>query len=104
MNTMKDVIELMKFMQKLNYDKSSMSSEQQMNSTEKISIDENEEVVYTRVKDRVLNDKKTSISCIQRKLELGYNAVSKAMEQLEMDSILSSCDENGIRIILRSDR
>jgi len=104
MNTMKDVIELMKFIQKLNYDKSSISSEKQMDSTEKIPTNENEEIVYKRVKTRVLNDKKTSISYIQRKLGLGYNAVNKAMEQLEMDSILSSRDEKGIRIILRSDR
>jgi len=104
MNTMKDVIELMKFIQKLNYDKSSMSSEQQMDSTEKISISENEKIVYKKVKDRVLNDKKTSVSYIQRKLELGYNAVNKAIEQLEVDGILSSRNENGIRIILKSDK
>lgn len=101
---MKDVIELMKFIQKLNYDKSSMSSEQQMDSTEKISISENEKIVYKKVKDRVLNDKKTSVSYIQRKLELGYNAVNKAIEQLEVDGILSSRNENGIRIILKSDK
>jgi len=86
------------------YDKSSMSSEQQMDSTEKISISENEKIVYKKVKDRVLNDKKTSVSYIQRKLELGYNAVNKAIEQLEVDGILSSRNENGIRIILKSDK
>jgi len=81
-----------------------MSSEQQMDSTEKISISENEKIVYKKVKDRVLNDKKTSVSYIQRKLELGYNAVNKAIEQLEVDGILSSRNENGIRIILKSDK
>ncbi|EDZ63173.1 hypothetical protein SMGD1_1995 [Sulfurimonas gotlandica GD1] len=101
MNTMKDVIEFMKFIQTLNFDKNSLCSDKTVNTSEKISTNENEEMVYKKVKSIVFNDKKTSVSYIQRKLGLGYNAVNKAIEQLELDDVISFRDENGIRKILK---
>lgn len=57
-------------------------------------------VLYEKVKDVILKDKKTSISYIQRILGFGYNEVSEIVKQLELDGVLSTPDVNGAREIL----
>jgi len=47
----------------------------------------------------VLTDKKTSISYLQRKLQIGYNRAARVIEQLENEGILSAPNAKGIREI-----
>ena len=60
------------------------------------SLDE----LYEDAKQVVLNDKKTSISYIQRKLRIGYNRAATIVEQLEMTGVLSEVNAKGNREIL----
>ena len=48
----------------------------------------------------MLNDKKTSISYLQRKLQIGYNRSANIIEQLEQNGILSPANHKGNREIL----
>ena len=56
--------------------------------------------LYEDAKNVVLNDKKTSISYIQRRLQIGYNRAAKIIEQLEMTGVLSAPNTKGQREIL----
>ena len=60
-----------------------------------------EDSMYHQAVQVVLNDKKTSISYLQRKLRIGYNKAANFIEQMENDGILSSPDNTGKRMILR---
>lgn len=48
----------------------------------------------------VKEERRTSISYIQRKLRIGYNKAANLVEKMEQDGILSSADKTGKRIIL----
>ena len=48
----------------------------------------------------ILNDKKTSISYLQRKLQIGYNRSANIIEQLEKMGVLSEPNAKGNREIV----
>ena len=56
--------------------------------------------LYEQAKEIVLTDKKTSISYLQRKLQIGYNRSANLIEQLEQTGILSAPNAKGGREIL----
>jgi len=56
--------------------------------------------LYEDAKQVVLNDKKTSISYLQRKLQIGYNRAANLIEQLEATGVLSAPNAKGNREIL----
>jgi len=56
--------------------------------------------MYEDAREVVLNDKKTSISYIQRKLRIGYNRAATIVEQLEKTGVLSEPNAKGNREIL----
>ena len=56
--------------------------------------------MYKKAVSIVLNDKKTSISYLQRKLRIGYNKAANYIEKMEQDGILSEPDRTGKRIII----
>ncbi len=56
--------------------------------------------LYEQAKEIVLSDKKTSISYLQRKLQVGYNRSANIIEQLEKMGILSVPNAKGQREIL----
>jgi S-DNA-T family DNA segregation ATPase FtsK/SpoIIIE len=56
--------------------------------------------LYEQAKEIVLTDKKTSISYLQRKLQIGYNRSANLIEQLERTGILSAPNAKGGREIL----
>ncbi len=56
--------------------------------------------LYEQAKEIVLSDKKTSISYLQRKLQVGYNRSANIIEQLEKMGILSAPNAKGQREIL----
>ena len=56
--------------------------------------------LFEEAKEIVLTDKKTSISYLQRKLQIGYNRSANIIEQLEAMGILSAPNAKGNREIL----
>ncbi|MEA1880480.1 MAG: DNA translocase FtsK 4TM domain-containing protein [Campylobacterota bacterium] len=58
------------------------------------------DALYEDAKMVVLNDQKTSISYLQRKLQIGYNRSANIIEQLEAKGVLSAPNAKGNREIL----
>ncbi|CAA6822314.1 MAG: Cell division protein FtsK [uncultured Sulfurovum sp.] len=58
------------------------------------------DALYEDAKMVVLNDQKTSISYLQRKLQIGYNRSANIIEQLEAKGVLSAPNTKGNREIL----
>ena len=56
--------------------------------------------LYEEAKQVVLNDNKTSISYLQRKLQIGYNRSANIIDQLEAKGVLSAPNAKGNREIL----
>ena len=56
--------------------------------------------LFEEAKNIVLTDQKTSISYLQRKLQIGYNRSANIIEQLETKGILSAPNAKGNREIL----
>jgi len=56
--------------------------------------------LFEEAKQIVLTDKKTSISYLQRKLQIGYNRSANIIEQLEAMGVLSAPNAKGNREIL----
>ena len=77
-------------------DRNSSNSSNTSTSTEIGDLDE----LYESAKMVVINDKKTSISYIQRKLRIGYNRAATIVEQLEQTGVLSEPNVKGNREIL----
>ena len=77
-------------------DRNSQGSSNTSTSAELGDVDE----LYESAKMVVLNDQKTSISYIQRKLRIGYNRAATIVEQLEQTGVLSEPNIKGNREIL----
>jgi S-DNA-T family DNA segregation ATPase FtsK/SpoIIIE len=56
--------------------------------------------LYEEAKEIVLADRKTSISYLQRKLQIGYNRAARIIEQMEQRGLLSPPNAKGNRDIL----
>ena len=56
--------------------------------------------LYEEAKQIILNDQKTSISYLQRKLQIGYNRSANIIEQLQEMGVLSPPNNKGQREIL----
>lgn len=56
--------------------------------------------MYEEAKNIVLTERKTSISYIQRRLQIGYNRAARIVEQLEAMGVLSAANNKGNREIL----
>jgi S-DNA-T family DNA segregation ATPase FtsK/SpoIIIE len=56
--------------------------------------------LYDEAKNIVLSERKSSISYIQRRLQIGYNRAARIVEQLEAMGVLSQANNKGNRDIL----
>ena len=56
--------------------------------------------LYAQAIEIVRRDKKTSISYLQRRLQIGYNKAASLMERMEQDGIVSPADANNKRYLL----
>ncbi len=65
--------------------------------------DEESDELYEEAKNIVLSEQKTSISYLQRRLQIGYNRSARLIEQLENNGILSSPNSKGNRDIIIND-
>ena len=65
--------------------------------------DEEVDELYDEAKNIILSEQKTSISYLQRRLQIGYNRSARLIEQLENNGILSSPNAKGNRDIIIND-
>lgn len=65
--------------------------------------DEETDELYEEAKNIILSEQKTSISYLQRRLQIGYNRSARLIEQLENNGILSSPNAKGNRDIIVND-
>jgi S-DNA-T family DNA segregation ATPase FtsK/SpoIIIE len=56
--------------------------------------------MYKKAIEIVINDKKCSVSYIQRKLQIGYNRAARIVEEMEKNGIISAPNHTGKREIL----
>ena len=57
--------------------------------------------LYDEAKAIVLEEEKTSISYLQRRLRIGYNRAATIIEQLEQMGVLSEINAKGQRDIIK---
>ena len=95
-----DIVEFIKAQKEPNYDKSFLAEETENLNSGIGNINEDLDPLYEEAKNVILNDKKTSISYLQRKLQIGYNRSARVIEQLEQSGVLSEPNAKGIRQIL----
>lgn len=95
-----EIVEFLKSQRPPEYDESYLvvggASSEGGNSDEDIVLDP----LYEEAKQVVLTDNKTSISYLQRKLQIGYNRSANIIEQLEAKGVLSAPNAKGNRDIL----
>ncbi len=95
-----NIVEFIKSQREPNYDKSFLVEESEnINSSTRDAFEELD-ALYEEAKTVVLTDRKTSISYLQRKLQIGYNRSARIIEQLESKGILSCVNAKGIREII----
>jgi S-DNA-T family DNA segregation ATPase FtsK/SpoIIIE len=95
-----NIVEFIKSQREPNYDKSFLLEENEnVNATDRETYEELDPL-YEEARNVILNDKKTSISYLQRKLQIGYNRSARVIEQLEAEGVLSAPNNKGIRTIL----
>ena len=95
-----NIVEFIKSQREPNYDKSFLLEESQSSSSSSGESYEELDELYEEARNVILNDRKTSISYLQRKLQIGYNRSARLIEQLENEGVLSSPNTKGIREIL----
>jgi len=95
-----NIVEFIKSQREPNYDKSFLLEETEAQSSASRESYEELDSLYEEAKQVILTDKKTSISYLQRKLQIGYNRSARVIEQLESEGVLSAPNAKGIREIL----
>ncbi len=95
------VVEFLKSQREVIYDEkflkeSNVSGSENSKNEAQGELDE----LFEEAKSIVLNEKKSSISYIQRKLQIGYNRAARIVEQLEYMGVLSPPNSKGQREIL----
>ncbi len=93
------IVEFLKSQREPNYDKSFLVEENEESNGER-EVFEELDPLFEEAKKIVLTERKTSISYLQRKLQIGYNRSARVIEQLEQEGILSAPNAKGIREIL----
>ena len=95
-----EVVEFIKAQRMPEYDESYLvsggSSSGGKNSDGRLELDE----LFEEAKEIVCSEKKTSISNLQRRLQIGYNRAANIVEQLEQEGILSAPNAKGNRELI----
>ncbi|MCX6051703.1 MAG: DNA translocase FtsK [Campylobacterales bacterium] len=94
-----NIVNFIKSQRAPNYDKSFLLEENELSSSSSNDTYEELDPLFDEAKNVILTDRKTSISYLQRKLQIGYNKSARLIEQLENEGILSSPNSKGIREI-----
>ncbi len=94
------IVDFIKSQRAPNYDKSFLVEDSEASSASMGESYEELDPMFDEAKNVILSDRKTSISYLQRKLQIGYNKSARLIEQLENEGILSAPNSKGIRDIL----
>ncbi|HED6758142.1 TPA: cell division protein FtsK [Campylobacter coli] len=95
------IVDFLKDQQSVEYDESFLKDQQSMGVTSSESINNGEyDELYEDAKRVILSDRKTSISYLQRKLNIGYNRAANIIDQLTESGVLSEPNTKGQREIL----
>jgi len=94
------IVNFIKSQRSPNYDKRFLIEESENSYSSSGDTYEELDPLFDEAKNVILTDRKTSISYLQRKLQIGYNKSARLIEQLENEGILSSPNSKGIRDIL----
>jgi len=95
-----EIVEFLKAQRAPEYDESYLVAGGSAKSSNKDNDDIELDPLFEDAKQVVLSDKKTSISYLQRKLQIGYNRSANIIEQLEKMGILSEPNAKGNREII----
>ena len=95
-----EVVEFLKAQQAPEYDESYFIAEGESGEDAEVVGSLDLDPLYEKAKEVVLTDKKTSISYLQRKLQIGYNRSANIIEQLEKTGVLSPPNAKGQREIV----
>ncbi|MCV6609122.1 MAG: DNA translocase FtsK [Campylobacterales bacterium] len=97
-----DIVEFLKSQKEADYDHSFLDEGGDLagGSEEKTDYNGKLDDLYEEAKEIVINEKKTSISYIQRKLGIGYNRSANIIEQLELKGVLSAPNAKGQREVV----
>ncbi len=93
------IVEFLKAQRSVNYDEHFLAESVDSGVSEEIK---NKDELYEEAKQIILNENKTSISYLQRRLQIGYNRAANIIEQLEASGFLSSPNAKGQREILQN--
>lgn len=93
------IVEFIRSQRDANYDKSFLVEDDDSEGGSRETYEELDPL-YEDAKNVVITDRKTSISYLQRRLQVGYNRSARIIEQLEGEGVLSSPNTKGIREIL----
>ncbi|EIQ9544211.1 cell division protein FtsK [Campylobacter coli] len=95
------IVDFLKDQQSVEYDESFLKDQQSMGVTSSESMNNGEyDELYENAKRVILSDGKTSISYLQRKLNIGYNRAANIIDQLTESGVLSEPNSKGQREIL----
>ncbi len=94
------IVNFIKSQREANYDKSFLIEDSIENTLGSRDSFEELDELYEDAKNVIISDRKTSISYLQRKLQIGYNRSARIIEQLEREGILSSANAKGVREII----
>lgn len=94
------IVDFLKDQQSVEYDESFLKDQQSAGVTTNESFDGEVDELYEEAKRVILEDGKTSISYLQRRLKIGYNRSANIIEQLTQNGVLSEPDAKGQREIL----
>ena len=94
-----DIVEFIKSQKEVVYDQRFLAASNGDDSDDIVS-DADLDPLYDEAKSIVLSEGKTSISYLQRRLQIGYNKAARIVEQLEAMGVLSEPNAKGAREIL----
>lgn len=94
------IVEFLKAQRMPEYDESYLASDTSNGKSGEVLNIDDLDPLYEQAKEVILTDNKTSISYLQRKLQIGYNRAANIIEQLEARGVLSSPNNKGNREIL----
>lgn len=93
------IVEFLKSQRAPEYDDKFLKEDISGNSKNE-NLEEDLDELYEEAREIVLKERKTSISYLQRRLQIGYNRAARIVEQLENTGILSAPNAKGNREIL----
>lgn len=98
------VVDFLKMQREPEYDRKFLRDKEDIPKSEGGNgNDEETDELYEEAKNIILSEQKTSISYLQRRLQIGYNRSARLIEQLENNGILSAPNAKGNRDIILND-